>query len=338
MTRRGRTMPGPGLAVAVLAASGLLGGMMPVAAQDVVPGLVYSTGGKFDRGFNESAFNGAEAFEEETGVEYLENEPGDSIDPQDYQVLIDQGATMIVGIGFDQVEAVEQVAADNPEVNFTIIDSVVEAPNVQSIVFKEHEGSFLAGALAALASEAGTIGFIGGIDVPLIRKFSCGYKQGAAEIDDAVDVLTGFVGGFADQDGGASLAAEQFDNGADVIFAAAGGSGLGVYDEASQRGQFAIGVDTNQNYLYPGTMLTSMVKRVDRATQEAMTAAVEGTWSAGVTSLGLAENGVGLAFDEFNSFLVTDEQRSRIDALRSRIVDGSLDVVDYTANGNSCPS
>ena len=308
-------------------------------AEDVAPALLYDIGGKFDRSFNEAAYRGAESFENKTGISYLEFEP--TTEAQREQALrnmIRRGANTIVAVGFSQASSVEAVAAEHPEVKFTLIDGVVDAPNVQSILFKEHEGSFLVGMLAAMATKTGKIGFVGGMDIPLIRKFACGYEQGAKHIDPKTEVLVNMTGNtpsaWNDPTKGGELARSQFDRGADVIFAAAGATGVGVYQAAKDDGKFAIGVDSNQNHLHPGTMLSSMVKRVDVAVEDAFQSSKDGTWKAGFKVLGLVDEGVAWALDEHNRDLVSAEMEQALDAARMAIISGRIKVADYMAENN----
>ena len=309
-------------------------------AAEVTPGLLYDMGGKFDKSFNQAAHNGAEKFKRETGIAYLEFEP--STEAQREQALrnmVRRGANIVVAVGFSQTSAIEAGAAEFPDVKFTLIDGVVEAPNVQSIVFKEHEGSFLVGMLAAMASKTGKVGFVGGMDVPLIRKFACGYEHGVRHANGSAEVLVNMTGNtpaaWNDPTKGGELARSQFDRGADVIFAAAGGTGLGVYQAAKDSGKLAIGVDSNQNHLHPGTMLTSMVKRVDVAVEEVYRSVMDGTWQPGFKVLGLKEDGVAWALDEHNRSLVTAEMEAKLVAAKDGIVAGEIVVPDYMAE-NRC--
>ena len=216
---------------------------------------------------------------------------------------------------------------------------MVDLPNVQSIVFKEHEGSFLVGMIAAMASETATVGFVGGMDIPLIRRFGCGYEQGARYVDDKTTVIQNMTGttpaAWNDPGRGSELAKSQFDSGADVVYAAAGGTGVGVYQAAKDSGKFAIGVDSNQNYLQPGTMITSMLKRVDVAAYAAFKGAMDGSWAPGIQVLGLAEEGVGWALDEHNESLITDEMKAALEEASAKIVSGDISVHDYTTD-NAC--
>jgi basic membrane protein A len=325
-----------------LAILGIIGGLASqgAAAEDVVPGLLYDMGGKFDKSFNEAAYNGAEKFKAATGIEYLEFEP--TTEAQREQALRNmakRGASIIVAVGFAQTSAVETVAAELPDVKFTLIDGVAEAPNIQSVVFREHEGSYLVGMLAAMASKTGKVGFVGGMDIPLIRKFACGYEQGAKHVNPDVEVIVNMTGNtpaaWNDPTKGGELARSQFDRGADVVFAAAGGTGVGVYQAAKDAGKLAIGVDSNQNHLQPGTMLTSMVKRVDVAVDEAFRSVQEGTWQPGFRVLGLAEDGVAWALDEHNRALVTADMEAAMETAEKAIVAGDIVVADYMAN-NAC--
>jgi basic membrane protein A len=317
----------PALAAAALAAS------LGAAA---TPAVVYDLGGKFDKSFNEDAYRGAERWKQATGKPYLDFEIANATQrEQAMRRMADRGANPIVGVGFSQGSTVERTAKAFPKLQFAIIDAVVNLPNVQSIVFKEHEGSFLVGMMAALASRTGKVGFVGGMDIPLIRKFQCGYIQGAKHANPKVEVLAAMTGttpaAWGDPARGGELAKAQFAKGVDVVFAAAGGTGVGVYQAARDAGKLAIGVDSNQNHLHPGTMLTSMVKRVDVAVYNAF----QGI-QPGVSALGLKEGGVDVAIDEHNAKLVTPEMKARVDAARADIVAGRIQVADYLAN-NACP-
>lgn len=309
-------------------------------AADFAPAVLYDMGGKFDKSFNEAAFNGAEKFKEESGVEYREFEITNPAQrEQAMRRLAQRGANPIVGIGFAQAPAMEKVAKEFPDVSFTIIDMVVELPNVKSVVFKEHEGSFVVGALAAMASKTGKVGFIGGMDIPLIRRFACGYVQGVKHVNADAEVFQNMTGttpaAWNDPTKGAELAKSQFDRGADVVYAAAGGTGVGVLQAAKDNEKFSIGVDSNQNYIHPGSVLTSMLKRVDLAVYGAFKSAQDGTWQPGIDNLGLAEEGVGWALDENNKDLITDEMKATADEIVAKITAGDIAVHDYMAD-NSC--
>jgi basic membrane protein A len=301
------------------------------------PAVVYDSGGKFDKGFNESAYNGMEQYKKESGKGYAEFEvQTDAQREQAIRRFAQKGNDPIVTVGFAQGTALEKVAKEFPKTHFVIIDSVVDLPNVESIVFKEHEGSFLVGVLAAMASKTGKVGFVGGMDIPLIRRFECGYEQGVKYQNKDATVfqnMTGTTGAaWNDPTKGGELAKSQFDQGADVVFAAAGATSLGVYQAAKDSGKLAIGVDSNQNHLHPGTMLSSMMKRVDVAVHGSVTG-----WKGGVTELGLKEEGVDAAFDEYNKPLVTDDMKAKVEAAKADIISGKIKVHDYVAD-NACPA
>lgn len=319
----------------VAALSAIVLGFSGVAmAADFSPAIVFDMGGKFDKSFNEAAYNGAEKFKGDSGDGYREFEvTNPSQREQALRNMARRGATIVVAMGFAQAGAVETVAKEFPDVKFTLIDMVVDLPNVQSVIFKEHEGSFLVGMAAALASKTGKVGFIGGMDIPLIRKFALGFVEGAKYVNSRVEVFQNMTGttpsAWNDPTKGGELARSQFDRGADVIYAAAGGTGVGVYQAAKDEGKFAIGVDSNQNYMHPGTMLTSMVKRVDVAVYDAFQSAKDGTWSGGIKILGLAEDGVGWAIDEHNRSVVSADVEAQVEAARKDIIAGKVVVTDY---------
>jgi basic membrane protein A len=306
------------------------------SAQKFQPAIVFDFGGKFDKSFNEAAYNGAERFKNETGIAYREFEITN--EGQREQVLtnmIRRGASIIVGVGFAQRSAMENVAKQHPDAKFTIIDAVIDLPNVQSVVFREHEGSYLVGMIAAMASKTGKIGFVGGMDIPLIRKFALGYTEGAKYAKPDIEIFQNMTGttpaAWNDPVRGAELARSQFDRGADVVYAAAGATGLGVLQAAKDAGKLSIGVDSNQNHLHPGSVLTSMVKRVDLAVYDAFKHTQDGTWKGGVVSLGLMEDSVAYALDENNDKLVTPEMRAKVDQAKADIVAGKIKVTDYMA-------
>ncbi|MFY7778816.1 MAG: BMP family lipoprotein [Elstera sp.] len=325
-------------------AAGMIASLMGATAlaQDFTPAIVFDMGGKFDKSFNEAAYTGAERFKKETGIAYREFEiTNENQREQALGNLAKRGVAVIVSVGFAQQAAVEKIAPQYPNVKFVIIDSVVNAPNAQSIIFKEEEGSFLVGALAALASKTGKVGFVGGMDIPLIRAFGCGYAQGAKYINPKADYIANMTGttpsAWRDPAKGSELAISQFDRGVDVVFAAAGGTGIGVMQAAKDKGKLAVGVDSNQNHVQPGTVLTSMLKRVDNAVYNTFSDAKKGTWKAGTISLGLKEDGVDWALDDNNRKLVTADMEKKIKEIRADIIGGKIKVVDYRANNNSCP-
>ncbi|MBL4830428.1 MAG: BMP family ABC transporter substrate-binding protein [Aliivibrio sp.] len=317
-----------------------IGMMSTAAAAAYKPSVIFDMGGKFDKSFNQAAYTGAEAFKAETGIKYAEFEITNEAQREQAMLRMAQrGYSPIIAVGFQQAPIVEKIAKQFPKVNFVLIDAVVDLPNVSSVVFKEHEGSFLVGALAALKSETNTVSFIGGMDIPLIRKFACGYEQGAKYISKDTKVIQNMTGStpsaWNNPTKGAELAKSQFDQGSDVVFAAAGGTGSGVYQAAVDSKKFAIGVDSNQNYIHPGVMLTSMVKRVDVAVKDAFMDGKEGKFTPGIQALGLKEQGVAWAMDEYNRDLVSADMEQKVEALRQDIIDGKIKVHDYFST-SSC--
>lgn len=310
-------------------------------AADDKPAIVFDIGGKFDKSFNESMFNGSEKFKADTGVQYGEFEIANEAQrEQAIRNFADQGYSPIIAAGFAQASAVEKVAKEYPELKFAIVDMVVDLPNVQSIVFKEEEGSYLVGMMAAMASKSGTVSFVGGMDIPLIRKFACGYVQGvkAAKADaKVIQNMTGDTGAaWNDPVKGGEITKSQMSQGSDVVYAAAGATGLGVLKAAAEGGALSIGVDANQNHLYPGKVLTSMLKRVDVAVYNVMKSGKDGTFTPGVQALGLAQDGVGYAMDDNNKALVTPEMTAAVEKAKADIIAGTIKVHDYTAD-NKCP-
>ena len=309
-------------------------------ADGKTPAVVFDMGGKFDKSFNQGVYDGVERFRKETGIKYREFEVKNPTQrEQAIRKMAQRGADPVLGVGFAQAAAIEKGAKAFPKTRFAIIDMVVDQPNVRSIVFKEQEGSFLVGILAAMASKTGKVSFVGGMDIPLIRRFECGYYQGVKHANGSATVYANMAGStpaaWSDPTKGAELAKSQFDRGADVVFAAAGSTGLGALQSAKDNGKYAIGVDSNQNYLHPGTMLTSMLKRVDLAAYDSFKAAQAGTWKGGTQVLGLKEGGVDWALDQFNQSLVTPEMKAKVEAAKAAIISGKIAVHDYMSN-NSC--
>jgi basic membrane protein A len=321
-----------------VALSGLLAGA--AMAADNKPAIVFDIGGKFDKSFNESMFNGAEKFKGETSVAYGEFEIANEAQrEQAIRNFADQGFSPIIAAGFAQAAAVEKVAKEYPELKFAIIDMVVDLPNVQSIVFNEHEGSYLVGMLAGMSTKSGTVSFVGGMDIPLIRKFACGYVQGvkAAKADaKVIQNMTGDTGAaWNDPVKGGEITKGQISQGSDVVYAAAGATGLGVLKAAAEAKILSIGVDANQNYLYPGQVLSSMLKRVDVAVYNVMKDGVDG-FKPGIHALGLAQDGVGYSLDEHNKALISADMQAKVDAAKADIIAGKVAVHDYMAD-NKCP-
>ena len=306
------------------------------------PALIYDLGGKFDKSFNEAAYNGAEKWKADTGGNYQDLElQNDAQREQALRRFASQGANPIVMMSFMWESVLAPLAAEFPDTNFVVIDAVVDAPNVQSIRFDEHTGSFLVGALAGMKSESPTFGFVGGMDVPLIHRFYCGYAQGVRAIKPDAKLIENYTGttpaAWNDPVTAGELAKAAIDSGAEVVFAAAGGSGLGVLQTMADAGKYSIGVDSNQNYLHPGSVLTSMEKRVDNAVIEAFTnAGDDATFKPGKVNLGLQGDFVGYALDEYNKDLITADMITQVEDLKAKILSGEVKVHDYETDSN-CP-
>ena len=313
---------------------------LPAIAADIKPALLYDLGGKFDKSFNEAAFNGAEKFKAETGIEYVEFEVSNASQrEQALRRFAEDGRNPIVMTGFSWAESLDKVATDFPDLQFAIVDMVVDKPNIRSIVFKEQEGSYIVGLLAGMASQTKKVGFVGGMDIPLIRRFGCGYV-GGAKAGGATEVIQNMTGdtpaAWNDPTKGGEIAKTQIDQGADVIYAAAGGTGVGVLQAAADAGKLGIGVDSNQNGLQPGKVLTSMLKRVDVAVYNAFMDAKDGKLAGGINDLGLKEGGVDYALDENNKDLITPEMKAAAEKAKADIIAGTITVHDYMSD-DTCP-
>ena len=303
------------------------------------PAIIFDLGGKFDKSFNEAAFAGATKWAEETGGSFREIElQSEAQREQALRRFAEAGNNPIVMTGFAFATALDIVAGDFPDTKFAIIDMVVDKPNVRSVVFNEHEGSYLVGVAAANASKSGTVGFVGGMDIPLIQKFACGYVQGVKAANAEATVIQNMTGttpaAWNDPVKGAELTKAQIGQGADVVYAAAGGTGVGVLQTAADEGIFSIGVDSNQNYLHPGSVLTSMLKRVDVAVYDAFTQGE--ALETGFNVLGIANGGIDYAVDENNEAVFSAEIAAAVEAAKAGILSGEISVHDYMSD-NSCP-
>ena len=305
------------------------------------PVLVYQ--GKIaDNSFSLSIHKGVERFKAKTGEKCTEVEVGTTL--KEYVDTItkyaDEGYSPIFLMYANHFPDLVTFARKYPATRFIILDTVRDEPNVFSFMLADHEGSFLAGALAAMVSKSGKLGFVSVVDTPFQRRFLCGYTQGAKYINPDVEVFKGFTGSYAgawfDGNATARLANQMMDKGADVIYQAAGGAGPAVLEACAKRGKLGIGVDINQNGLYPGSVLTSMVKHTDKAIYAALMLAKRGIWRDNYKRLGLAQEAVGIVFDKHNEKLVTPEMRSRIENIRKKIVLGEIVVDEYTENP-TCP-
>lgn len=326
-------------------------------------GIVFDIGGKDDRSFNAAAWAGVKCAETGTlpdgkttcgkpalGIVLRDVEPGtpNSIEPA-MRAFAERGYDLVIGVGFSQAPIMQMVARDYPNVRFAIIDGVVlqddgktPMPNVAGLLFKEHEGSYLVGMIAAKTSRTGTVGFVGGMDIPLIRRFEKGYEEGARAVNPRVQVLQNYVGvtdaAWNNPGKGKELSLAQMDKGADVIFAAAGNSGLGAFDAVEQAGtrngratHFVIGVDSNQNAVKPGFVLTSMVKRVDNAVYDIVKDVVEHKFTGGFHVFGLESDGVGYVIDRYNRELVSPDAVRAAEEARRKIIAGEIKVTDAMA-------
>jgi basic membrane protein A len=318
----------------------------PALAQDALrPAIMFSEGTRLDGGFNEIAYRGMLMAAGEFGLRFREYFPSTDGTSQDARIgalsnFAKLGADPIVVVGFTNFTATKLVAERFPERHFAAIDGILPGPNVRSVVFRDEEGALLMGVAAALSSRSGTIGFIGALDIPVIRRFECGYVQGARLALPEVRIKRSMIGttgdAFRDLDGGRRVARAQIEEGADVLFPAAGGAGLAVIDEARLAGKLAIGVDTNQNGVASGTVLTSMVKRVDVAVLRILTLARSGRLDGGIDRLGLADGAIDWVVDEHNFPLLTRAVFDRVRQTKKDVVDGRLKVHNAEIDG-PCP-
>ena len=311
-------------------------------------GIVFDIGGKDDKSFNAAAWEGVvrAAIDFPENIHLRDVEPGDpsSIEPS-MLVLAERNYDLIIGIGFAQAPIMQNVARAYPNVKFAIIDGVIDMPNVASLLFREHEGSFLVGMIAGSISKTNKVGFVGGMDIPLIHRFETGYAEGARYANPKVEVFKNYVGvtdGAWNNPGkGKELAKAQIERGADIIFQAAGNSGLGVFDAAEESSdvddnqsagiKYAIGVDSNQNWVKPGFILTSMVKRVDVAVYNTVKELIEGRFNGGIHLFGLNNDGVGYALDQYNEKTIPPAVLEAVERARQDIIAGRIKVTDAMA-------
>jgi basic membrane protein A len=302
------------------------------------PAIIYETkDNDGDLGFIDLVRQGAEQAESELGINYVEHriKAGEDIVAQFRQIIKD-GATHLIAVGFQNIVPVLTIATEYPEIKFTVIDGIIPPiyPNVQSLSFKDHEGAFLVGIIAAKLAKNNRVGFIGGMDAPIINNFAMGYFQGAKYANPNIRLEKDMVGTDAsawnDPARAKGLARKQYNDGVDVIFAAAGGSSIGVLEAAEEMGHYAIGVDSNQNSIFPKTVVTSMVKRVDKAVYETLTSAYTGKWKSGIKYLGLKDGALDYAVDINNKDVITLEIVEKVEEARDKIVRGLLNVEVYS--------
>lgn len=318
----------------------LAAGAAPSGASAAPPplkvGVVFDVGGRGDKSFNDSAYRGVQRAKKELGVDFDFIEPGEGADRETALRQLASGADdLIFAVGFIFTDDVNSVAKDFPKKKFACVDYAVgpetKVPdNVLALKFKEEEGSYLAGALAALLSKTHVVGFVGGMDVPLIHKFEAGFRAGAVRADPKVKVLIGYAGvtpeAFKDPAKGKAIAASQFADGADILYHASGATGQGVFEAAREAKKLVIGVDSDQYHEAPGFVLTSMVKGVDVAVMQTIKDVLAGRFKSGVEYLGLKEKGVGLVVDQNNKALLPPAALKKVDALKREIVAGKIKV------------
>lgn len=291
-------------------------------------GVVFDSGGRGDKSFNDSAWAGVQRAQKDFGIDV---HTVDSKSEKDYEgnltALADGGANLIFAVGITQQNALEKVAPKYPNVHFASIDAEINAPNVRSLLFSEEQGSFLAGYAAALASKTKKIGFVGGMSIPLIKKFEVGYRAGAMTADPTVTVLPSkYTESWDDTSTGKAAASVLFDQGADVVYHAAGRCGLGVIDAAKEKNKLAIGVDSDQDDVAPGNVLTSMVKHVDEAVYETIKDETAGKFTPGVKRYDLAANGVGLTDFKYTKDKLGPDGLKKLDDIAAKIKSGAIKV------------
>ncbi|MGM0603871.1 MAG: BMP family lipoprotein [Bacillota bacterium] len=301
-------------------------------AQDFKSAMVTDVGGLGDQSFNDAAYRGLKQAEDELGIEITVIESNTMTDyVPNLSSLAEQGYDMVWAVGFLMTDALEEVSQMYPDTKFGLIDSVVEQPNVVSVTFAEHEGSFLAGVAAAMKTETDTVGFIGGMETTLIKKFEAGFRAGVKAVKPDMKVLIGYTGVFDDPGAGKELALTQFNQGADVIYHASGACGIGVIKAAEEKDLYAIGVDSPQNHLAPDNVLTSMIKRIDVAVYEEVKALYNDNFSTGVRTYNLESDGVGLYMPQAEKML-SQETLDAVNMYKNQIINGEISVPDNPDN------
>src|SRR5262245_64888511 len=316
------------------------GAEQPTTGAGTDVGIVFDMGGRGDKSFNDGAYLGGERAHKELGAHVRFIEPGDGSDREaGLRLLAAEGMDLVIGVGFIFSDDLEQLAKEYPNTRFAGVDyarvdakgtPVPTPPNLAALKFREEEGSFLVGALAALVSKTKKVGFVGGMNFPLIHKFEAGYRAGVAHVCPNCVIVSQYAGvtpeAFRNPGRGKELALSQYQSGVDIIYHAAGSTGLGVFEAARQTGHLAIGVDADQYNEAPGHILTSMVKGVDVAVFEATRWVKDGTFKGGIYQLGLKEGGVGYVYDDRNRALIPDDVHARVEQLRKEIIEGKIKV------------
>ena len=301
----------------------------PAYAQKTRVGLIFAEGGLGDQSFNDAAYRGLMQAKEELPVEVIYVEPADIAEMEEHQrSYAELGLDLVIVIGFIHQSALTEVSADYPDIHFAIVDDVVDNPNVTSLLFEEHEGSFLVGVVAGMMTKSNIVGFVGGMEVPLIRKFQVGFEEGVKWANPDAQVLVNYAGAFDDPGRGRELTISQYERGADIIYHAAGGTGSGVIDAAASHDFYAIGVDSDQDYMAPGKVLTSMIKRVDMAVYEVIKAAVEGTLEGGTWTFGVADGGVGTSEFTYTRDIIPQEVFDKVEEAKQKIISGEIVVTN----------
>lgn len=314
-----------GLLIVMVLLVGLIAGSAYANTPQI--GLIFAEGGLGDQSFNDAAYRGLMQAKDELGVDVIYVEPADIAEMEEQQRnYADLDLDLVIVIGFIHQSALQEVSLDYPHINFAIVDDMVDNPNVTSLLFEEHEGSFLVGVLAGMMTETDTVGFVGGMEVPLIRKFQVGFEEGVKYANPDAEILVNYAGSFGDPGRGRELAVSQNERGADIVYHAAGGTGSGVIDAAVGNGFYAIGVDSDQDYMAPGTVLTSMVKRVDTAVYEVIKAVVDGTLEGGIWSFGIEDGGVGTSEFTYTKDIIPEEVFAAIEDAKAKIISGEIVV------------
>lgn len=302
------------------------------AAKPTRVGIVLSTGGLGDKSFNDAAYRGLEQAQKDLGIEFKYVEPASPAEDEEFlREYAEAGYDLIIATGFQMTESARTVAADYPKIKFVMIDDVVDLPNVKSMVFKEEEGSFLVGVIAGLMTKNNAVGFVGGMENPLIKKFEVGFKQGAEYVNPKVKFFSVYTTGpnpFNDPVRGKENAISEINQGADVIYHAAGGTGMGVIAAAKEKGVFAIGVDSNQDAVEPGTVLTSMLKNVDVGVYDIIKSLTKGEFVPGLTVYGAKENGVGVTNFEFTKEIIGADKLAKFEEIKAKLMSGEIKVSD----------
>jgi len=302
------------------------------AAKPTKVGIVLSTGGLGDKSFNDAAYRGLEQAQKDLGIEFKYVEPASPAEDEEFlREYAEAGYDLIIATGFQMTESARTVAADYPDTKFLMIDDVIDLPNVKSMVFKEEEGSFLVGVIAGLMTKNNAVGFVGGMENPLIKKFEVGFKQGAEYVNPKVKFFSVYTTGpnpFNDPVRGKENAISEINQGADVIYHAAGGTGMGVIAAAKEKGVFAIGVDSNQDAVEPGTVLTSMLKNVDVGVFDTVKALTKGEFAPGLSVYGAKENGVGVTNFEFTKEIIGADKLAKFEEIKAKLMAGEIKVSD----------